>query len=560
MSEQNLFQKEINLNIVTFTEKGGCLRLRKYQRDPALCICNSILDRRGFTFVVMMPRQSGKNELQAQIEAYLLRVCRNKDLEIVKISPTFKPQTLNAMRRLERVLEKNVFTRGAWEKESGYIYRLRQARIIFLSGSPEANIVGATASLLLEVDEAQDIEIEKFDKEIAPMAASTNATRVFWGTAWTSQTLLGRELRAARAAEALDGVRRVFVETAETVAAEVPAYGQFVAAQVARLGRDSPMVRTQYFSEEIDGTGGMFSAERAALMRGEHSALFSPRAPDFGPLFSEGAAATKAPVYCLLVDVAGEDEEAADPTAVTGLSAEPINSNRPASAGRERPANAGRNRRDATALTVVEVDLGTLADPLIKAPTYRAVHRRQWVGAGHTELYAQLLALARAWCARWLVVDATGVGTGLASFLRRALPGKVVPFIFNQASKSKLGWDFLAIVDGGRWKDFNPQAEPGMASGTTSSRESLESQVRLQAAFFRQLAFCQYELAQGPGKMMKWGVPDGRRDPATGELLHDDLVISAALAAVLDGLKWEAAGPAMVVRAKDPLKEMDRGW
>jgi hypothetical protein len=31
--------------------------------------------------------------------------------------------------------------------------------------------VGATASLLLEVDEAQDVEIGKYDKEIAPMAA-----------------------------------------------------------------------------------------------------------------------------------------------------------------------------------------------------------------------------------------------------------------------------------------------------------------------------------------------------------------------------------------------------
>ncbi len=543
MNERNPFLKDLLCDIMTFTEKGSGLRLRKYQRDPALCICNSVLDRQGLTFVVMMPRQSGKNELQAQIEAYLLRVCRNKDLEIVKISPTFKPQTLNAMRRLERVLEKNVFTRHDWEKESGYIYCLQQARIIFLSGSPEANIVGATASLLLEVDEAQDIEIDKFDKEIAPMAASTNATRVFWGTAWTSQTLLGRELRAARAAEALDGVRRVFVETAETVAGEVPAYGQFVAAQVARLGRDSLMVRTQYFSEEIDGTGGMFPAERVALMRGEHAALFGLPSQDYGPLFNQEAGAVKAQVYCLLVDVAGEDEGASGPAALSGQISE--------------LKNPGR---DATALTVVEVDLGTLADPLIKAPTYRAVHRRQWVGCGHTELYAQLLALARLWCARRLVVDATGVGAGLASFLGRALPGKVVPFIFNQASKSKLGWDFLSIVDGGRWKDFNPQAGAGMGGGSTCSRANLESQEKLQAMFFRQLAFCQYELAQGPGKIIKWGVPDGRRDPATGELLHDDLVMSAALAGVLDGLKWETSGQTMVVKAKDPLNEMDKGW
>ncbi len=551
MSELCPLCKDIFYDITTFTEIGDGLRLRNYQREAALSICNSVLDRQGLTFVVMFPRQSGKNELQAQIEAYLLSILGNRDLEIVKISPTFKPQTLNAMRRLEQVLEKNAMTRGRWEKESGYIYHIEQARIVFLSGSPEANIVGATASLLLEVDEAQDIEIAKFDKEIAPMAASTNATRVFWGTAWTSQTLLGRELRAARAAETVDGVRRVFVQTAETVAAEVPAYGEFVEAQVARLGRESPMVRTQYFSEEIDGTGGMFPAERAALMRGEHTALLGPRAMDYGPLFSQGVQADKARVYCLLVDVAGEDEGAADPMAGAGGNVELRNPG---------PTSAGGKRRDATALTVVEVDLGTLADPLIKAPTYRAVHRRQWVGVSHTELYAQLLALARAWCARWLVVDATGVGAGLASFLGRALSGKVIAFIFSQASKSKLGWDFLSIVDGGRWKDFCARAGTIAGEGAASSGESLENQARLQEAFFHQLSFCQYELGQGPGKVMKWGVPDGRRDPVTGETLHDDLVMSAALAGVLDGLKWETAGPAMIVKAGDPLKEMDKGW
>ena len=161
-------------------------------------LARSVLLKRGLTFVVMFPRQSGKNELQAQLETYLLAVSQELDAEMVQISPTWKPQSLNAMRRLQRVLEGNLLTRGIWQKESGYIYRVGKARIFFLSGSPEANIVGATANLLLSVDEAQDIQISKFEKEIAPMAASTNATRVFWGTAWTSQTLLALELRCPR--------------------------------------------------------------------------------------------------------------------------------------------------------------------------------------------------------------------------------------------------------------------------------------------------------------------------------------------------------------------------
>jgi hypothetical protein len=33
---------------------------------------------------------------------------------------------------------------------------------------------------------------------------------------------------------------------------------------------------------------------------------------------------------------------------------------------------------------------------------------------------------------------------------------------------------------------------------------------------------------------MRWGVPDGTRHPITGDLIHDDLVISAALVTLLD--------------------------
>jgi hypothetical protein len=57
----------------------------------------------------------------------------------------------------------------------------------------------------------------------------------------------------------------------------------------------------------------------------------------------------------------------------------------------------------------------------------------------------------------------------------------------------------------------------------------------------------------GPQKTIRWGVPDGRRDPATGDLLHDDLLISAALCAVLDGEKWGTTESA-VIPAVDPLQ------
>jgi hypothetical protein len=510
-----------------FISWGGKLKLRKYQQEVALRIIESIRCKQGHTIVVQFPRQSGKNELQAQVEAYLLTIFGQCDAEMVKVSPTWKPQTLNAMRRLQRVLERNMLVWDRWVKESGYVYRLGRARIFFLSGSPTTNVVGATASTLLQCDEAQDVLVSKWDKDFSPMAASTNATRVFWGTAWTSHSLLARERRAAEEAERQDGKRRVFVIDANEVAQEVPAYGDFVRQQVAKLGRNHPMVKTQFFGEEIDAEGGMFPAARLALMAGEHQELGAPVAGR---------------IYAALIDVAGQDEGQAT-NAWLGAGS---------GAGLEetRLENPGR---DSTAMTIVEVDLATLADPLIKAPAYRVVHRRLWTGINHSALYGQLRAWIQHWRARWVVIDATGVGAGLSSFLERAFPGRVLPFLFSQSSKSKLGWDFLGVIDSGRFKDYDSHQ-----SLPTHPNPSLKGGEMLQELFIRQAESCQYQVLPGPGKVLRWSVPDGYRDPATGELLHDDLLMSAALVAVLDGQEWAVTGPALIVPRADPLNEMDR--
>ncbi len=138
----------------------------------------------------------------------------------------------------------------------------------------------------------------------------------------------------------------------------------------------------------------------------------------------------------------------------------------------------------------------------------------------HVALHAQLVDLARqVWRASMVVVDATGIGAGLASFLAAALGDRrrgtvipVLPFVFSRASKSALGWDFVALIDGGRFKEY---ADDGDA---------------LSRLFWSQLAATSFEAPPGPGKVLQWSVPAGRG--------HDDLVMSAALAALLDGVDW----------------------
>ncbi|MFO7624985.1 MAG: hypothetical protein R6V73_11585 [Anaerolineales bacterium] len=513
--------KHILRDISLFTDKGAGIHLREYQVQVARVIVDSVLKGKGLSFVVIFPRQSGKNELQAQIESYLLTILSPTQAEIVKVSPTWKPQSLNAMRRLERVLKQNLFTRLSWKKEQGYIYRNRNARIFFLSGAPTSNVVGATASTLLECDEAQDVLIAKWDKEIAPMAASTNATRVFWGTAWTSQTLLAREKRLAQQAQQRDGIQRLFELTADEVGKEVPAYRNFVANEIARHGRSHPFVRTQYFSEEIDSQSGFFPPARLALLQGEHLRQYNPQPHG---------------VYAFLIDVAGQDEESG--SSLTGVN--PGGSSlSPSISGSLSGCPSGsdelgsNSRRDSTALTIVEIDLTTLVDESLHAPSYRIVDRRLWTGIRHSSLFAELSALINQWQPRQVVIDATGMGEGLYAFLDKAFPHRVIPFRFSQKSKSDLGWSFLSIIESGRLKDWR----------------ELDAERRL---FLQQAQATQLEVLPGPGRLMRFYVPDGRRDPHSGELLHDDLVLSLSLAAVLDEQTWGSAESG-VIPASDPL-------
>jgi hypothetical protein len=459
--------------------------LRSYQLAAAQAIVASILGGQGRTFAVMMARQAGKNETAAQVEAFLLNLRRRAGGYIVKAAPTYRPQSLNSLQRLRAVLAGSPLP--PLQRDGAHMLRCGRARIAFYSAAPGANVVGATADILLEADEAQDIDPDKWHKDFTPMGAATDATTVLWGTAWTADTLLARTILALREQEARDGVRRVFRVPWQVVAEAVPAYGRHVRRQIARLGMQHPLIRTQYLLEEIDDVAGMFPASTQALMRRAH-----PRQQ--GP--TEGRA------YALLIDVAGEalapDSERAG------------------------------GRRDSTVATVVEIAQAT--DPwgvtLASLPRYLVMERYLWTGAPHHDLAGALAHLADLWGARHVVIDATGVGAGLASTLRHMLGARVIPFVFSAQSKSRLGWEFLGLCNSGRFIDHRPDDSPE------------------QQRFWREVAAARYELADGPNQQMRWGVPD----PA----IHDDLLISAALCAALPQAPLPPT-ESHIVEAEDPL-------
>ncbi|MFC1893132.1 hypothetical protein ACFLYR_03735 [Chloroflexota bacterium] len=166
-------------------------RLRPYQQEVARAILDSVFGRKGLTLSVEIARQGGKNELSAQIELLLLTLFMLKPQNMVKCSPTFKPQTLISMVRLKDRLNDARFG-GIWVTELGYVIRLGNARAVFLSADEQANVVGNTAHILLEIDESQDVSKDKYTKEFKPMGATTNATTVHYGTTWDDSTLCWR--------------------------------------------------------------------------------------------------------------------------------------------------------------------------------------------------------------------------------------------------------------------------------------------------------------------------------------------------------------------------------
>ena len=80
------------------------LRLRSYQAEALREIYLGVQRHRGERFAVTFPRQSGKNETQAQLESAVMAANLWRGGTIVKVLPTEKNQGAVSRKRLEGVL------------------------------------------------------------------------------------------------------------------------------------------------------------------------------------------------------------------------------------------------------------------------------------------------------------------------------------------------------------------------------------------------------------------------------------------------------------------------
>ena len=393
-----------------------------YQREIFRAVFDSVRHGKGLSFSVMIARQGGKNELSAHIERAALLGRASKGGAAVKAAPTFHPQAHISIRRLRQIFDQAGLSH-CYLIENGRCLRVGHARQLFLSAHPTSNVVGNTADTLLEIDESQDVSPDKFNRDFMPMGASTNVTTVHYGTAWQDNSLLEQVKQSNLELQRSDGIQRHFEFDWQAVAQHNPHYQRFVEAERLRLGSDHPLFLSQYCLTPVSDDARFLDNTRQALLRGNHCRRGAP---------------VSGRTYVAGIDLAGEGER----PGVTGT--KPINP-----------------LRDSTVVTIGELHL---ADDGLgsKLPSISVVEHFWWTEKPHTETYSTLVHLLKnVWGCRRVVVDATGVGAGVAAFLRKSLGTSIVkPFTFTARSKSDLGFDLLAAINSGRLHTYKPDSSP----------------------------------------------------------------------------------------------------
>ena len=464
-----------------------------YQIRVAEAIIYSCINGLGWYFVVMITRQAGKNEISAFIQQYLLLYgwFFGKPVSGVKFAPVYKPQVQASMDRLEGAatpdsggLAGSVLTAGRFTKSDGYKYHIGTPRDsnkwAFLSINPTANVASQTAFTLLEGDEAQDIDANKWERDAQPMGSFNNATTVLYGVAWTKESFIYKGLQDAYEMEARIekelGYRPQLVfkiDAHAVIASGNENYKKAFETQVARLGMNHIAIQTQYLLNFVDSIGRFFDPEQVARI------FASTDRMRLGP--------DPKAVYIFSIDVAGQEEA---PTEVEDV-------------------QVGNHKRDGTALLIGEQK---------KDGTVVPVCIYQWVGKAHSKQREQILAIIKHWGCIGGTVDATGIGEPIAYWLIEELPTlEIEAYKFKAAgdeNKSKLGYLAYNFVQADMIKvPRRPTSDPQQAELWDELKWQIENLVRVAKK----------------QQSINFHVPQNAKPRREGHVAHDDLVMALFL-------------------------------
>jgi hypothetical protein len=244
-----------------------------------------VAQHNGDIATVRSARQTGKNETGATLHRrHLFRHQYADRSKIwIRTAPTWKPQIVNSKKRLRELLQLSttgriqhpLFNNQKLAKEEGYIWRLGNASVEFISSGPGANVVGGTANECLDMDEAHKIDKDKFDEDFAPMTADTSAATILWGVAADGTDVIQHyhdfNIENKRKDLNLTYPCDIWMDV------HAP-YRLHVEKRVKALGWDHPIIKTQYRLIPVKSEGKFLQPGHVrALLDSDHPRLLRPQ-------------------------------------------------------------------------------------------------------------------------------------------------------------------------------------------------------------------------------------------------------------------------------------------
>lgn len=408
--------------------------LRGVQPEMIKRVENFLARHEGGVMTVLSSRQTGKNETSAILQRRHLWRHQNSRYKSswIRTAPTHEPQIVNSKKRLEELMQidrKNVighpmFLKKKIQKSEGYIWKLGNATVEFMSSGPHSNVVGATASECLDMDEAHKINLAKFDEDFAPFTASTNAGTLLWGVAADGMDVIEhyRKLNQEQGREDLN-----LYYPCDIWAEANPIYAAHLESRIKALGYDHPIFKTQYRLLPVANEGTYLNSKQVrSLLSGEHERHIKPE---------------RNRQYEILIDLAAGNEDFNPDSEFVG---------------------EGETATDSTIIWIYEVTDELAANGLF--PKILIRNLIWWTGVSLVEQEAEIEKLIEYWNAGKVTIDAVGVGRQIAESMAKKfgsfdpkdeiVGGGVHAYVANKHSVSDDCFDLLARLNADSVKMF----------------------------------------------------------------------------------------------------------
>lgn len=373
----------------------------------------------GGVMTVRSARQTGKNELAAVLQKRHLAFNQGKPITSswIRTAPTYSPQIVNSKRRLDQILDLGdgkvirnpMFFDQKIKKSEGYIYQVGNATVEFLSSGKQSNVVGATASECLDMDEAHKISKAKFDEDFMPFTASTNAATLLWGVAADEMDTLQAYVNINE--ENKQSHLNLYYPC-DIWAECLPSYAAHLEGRVKALGWDHPIIKTQYRLIPVSHEGTFINAQQARnIFSSDHQRLLRPRPNK---------------MYEMCIDIAAGNEDFNPDKLFDRL---------------DTDSNESTNV-DSSVIWIYEVQDETCQNNMF--PVIHMVNLHWWTGVPLSQQLEEMKELIRFWRVQKVTVDAIGVGRQISEDLEQTFG----PFMINKyvASSSTISDDCFDML------------------------------------------------------------------------------------------------------------------